>query len=139
MPQESKASLPKAKIEFEEDFFRQVKGHIEPRHYVECGKCGAVEVDALAFAHMLYDTPDADLDDLAFDYLQMNKLVHEPTEEDYKKWLNYEEWLKFEAANEHRFFIAEDYGEGTCIKYDKVILFCDPDCDCFGKDKVERI
>ena len=125
-----------AKMGFEElDFFDRVKEHINPKHYVECGLCGAIEVETMPFAHLLYDATDEDLNDLSFECLR--KLLDEPTEEDYKKWRNYDEWLKFEAANNHRFFIAEDYGEGTCVKYDKLILFCDPACDCFGKDKIK--
>jgi hypothetical protein len=116
----------------DQPFFDLVKRHINPQHYVECGLCGAIEVEGRELVQMLSHSVDDELTDLILTCL--DKLL-EPPPADFGR-LSYDDWLKWEAVNAHRLFIDDDYDEGTCIKYDKVVLYYDTVCDCFHKEKI---
>lgn len=136
--------MKKVKIAFEKSFFKQVKGRIDPRHYVECGRCGAAEVDGRELIRAIYEIalrqmPDYESDDDASDIVWecLARLTEAPPNE-FPDWTAFERW---ESENAHRIcrFLDDVYGQDTCAKYDKVILFFDSGCDCFRKDKVESI
>lgn len=119
-------------------FFNAVKASLNPQHYVECGNCGAIEVDTKVLVRALHtsftysNNTDGDFIELARELL--NDLIEAPPEE----FDSYEELQKWEYANERRIcrFLLDDYGEDTCTKHDEVLLFYDSTCGCFGKNKI---
>ena len=54
---------------------------------------------------------------------------------------SFEEFEKWKAANErpvYNFLDTDDYISEMYGSYDELVIFYDPTCDCFGKDKIKK-
>lgn len=119
--------------------FAPIKAVINPQHYVECGQCGAIKVDAMELARALTvgniqtDFPDGcSLDDAIADLLR-GITADSPVE------LNDEAFAKWYDENEKRICKFNDPDEcGEYVKYSEVVLCADP-CDCFHQATIPSI
>ncbi len=126
--------MMKAKAEVVDKYlFEKVIAALMPVHFVQCGLCKAITVDAKELAraldslHDYCDNADGDFSDFASEFLSE---IIESAPEEFEKW---------ELANERRayhFLDSNNYGHEMYGKYDEVVIFNDPACDCFNKDKI---
>jgi hypothetical protein len=132
----AKAEITNKKI------FNKIKAALDQNSYVECGLCGAIRVEAIEVARVVNslidrseNAADDDLNDL---YYKILGAIIESVPEEIN---NSEEYQKWEASNDrpaYHFlddcgYISEMYGS-----YDKLVVFCNPACECFGKSKIEE-
>ena len=121
--------------------FKKVKASINRMHYMECGICGAIRVEANELSRILYsfidhgeNTSDT-LTDFCSDFL--GHIIESALEE----FESFEEFEKWKAANErpvYNFLDTDDYISEMYGSYDELVIFYDPTCDCFGKDKIKK-
>jgi di/tripeptidase len=121
--------------------FKKVKASINRMDYVECGLCGAIRVEAKELARVVNSFIDKsknaneELNDF-WSYFLMSITESAPLELE-----SFEEFKKWEAADErpvYHFLDADDYSSETYGSYDEIVIFYDPTCDCFGKDKIKK-
>lgn len=105
-----------AKIEFpSKKYFKKLKESIGEINYIECGLCGAIRIDMKDLAPILesliseYEDDNKYFMDLCSDMLSK---ITEPEFYDYENEENY-------------------------AFLDEVIIFCDVNCNCFGKQKIK--
>lgn len=119
--------------------FEKVKASINLLHYVECGLCGAIRVDAIEVASILHsfidygENEDDKLNDFCSDFIGQ---IIEPAPDEFDSFEAYEKW---EAANEkgaYHFLDDDGYESEMYGRYDELIIFYDSNCDCFGKVKI---
>lgn len=132
--------MMKAKAEVVDKYlFEKVIAAIMPVHFVQCGLCKAITVDAKELAraldslHDYCDNADGDFSDFASEFL--SEIIESAPEE----FGSFEEFEKWEVANERRayhFLDTNNYGYEIYGKYDEVVIFNDPACHCFNKDKI---
>ena len=130
-----------AKLEIaDKRIFEKVKSSINRMTYVKCALCGAIRVEADELARVVHSLIDKsenaneELNDLWSGFL-MRITESAPAELE-----SFEEFKKWEAANErpvYHFLDADDYSSATYGSYDEIVIFYDPTCDCFGKDKIK--
>lgn len=138
-PDENTPEHATAKVRIaEERLFEKVTAYVKAVDYVKCGLCGAVKVDAKEVARILYSLKD--YRDDAYEELNeaISELLGEIIEYIPDEFTSAEEWEKWESANKHRIYpFLDDYGDMVMGKYDELVIFHDPVCNCFSKDTIK--
>jgi hypothetical protein len=102
-----------------------IKKGLSSHGYAECGKCGALKVDAMPLAKFLHSRNDISLSegDDASDIL--SKMT-----EDGPAWDTDLDWDKWNKENRHRLcgFIESD--REIYVASPEVVLYCDKECAC---------
>ena len=134
--------IAKAKI-VDDHLFEKVKARIKPFHYVECGLCRSIKVDAkelaIAFDSLIDYSDNADEELTEFASVFLGKII-EPARPVPGEFWSSEEFQKWESANGHRayhFLDPDNYEYEMYGKYDELVIFHDPVCNCFSKDKIK--
>lgn len=141
------STMIKAAFDHEDDL-ALIKAKLKPQNYIECGRCGAIKVDAMELARVVAtvdfdrEYTDQDISDGRWDMAEVASWLFDgitakcPVEliklnsEDFEKWYSENEGkiCKFNDPDE-----CEDY-----VKYSEVVLYTNP-CDCFHQAKIPSI
>src|SRR5664280_1178522 len=121
--------------------FKKVKESINRVHCVECGLCGAIRVEVHEMARVIHSFIDhsENADDELNDFCE--SLLGQIIESAPAEFKSFEEFEKWEAANErpaYHFLDDDGYESKMYGSYDELVIFYDPTCDCFGKDKIKN-
>lgn len=121
------------------DLFKKIKVSINRMSYVECGLCGAIRVEARELA-LIMDSFMKYYNDRSVDLKEYcSNILYSIIESEPLNFENYEEYGKWESSNEIRYYPFLD-NAGYDSKYyglfEEIIVFSDPACECFDKDKI---
>ena len=121
--------------------FKKLKESINRVHYVECGLCGAIRVEADEMARVVHSFIDhsENADDKLNDFCEgfLGQIIESAPEE----FESVEQFEKWEAANTrpiYQFLATKHYSSAMYGSYDELVIFYDPTCDCFGKEKIKN-
>ena len=132
--------IAKAEIT-DKKIFNKIKESLNRNSYVECGLCGAIRVEAYELARVVHsfivhvEKGNGNLSYLCSDILEQI-IVSAPDDLE-----GYVEFLKSKAANDtwaSHFRDADGYVRQIYGCYDDLVIFDDPSCDCFGKEKIKN-
>jgi hypothetical protein len=116
---------------------KQIKKELIPASYAECGKCGAINVNAKELARAITNTVK---DDDESDYEEIYTILYSIIDINPEAELSFteiREWDKWESENAYRLCpFIDGYDGNVYIAYSEVILYADENCKCF-KDKFE--
>lgn len=129
-------------IELEhKNIIKQIKKELIPASYAECGKCGAIKVDAKELAratnNIVKDDDEGDYGEIStilYSIIEVEPECFGEEEIDLDIWNKWENW---ESENAHRLCpFIDGYDGKVYIAYSEVILYVDETCACF-KDKLD--
>lgn len=116
--------------------FNRIKTSLNLNSYVECGLCGAIRVEAMELARVLHNfCVHKDKSDERFNLFYediLDKLIVRAPD-DLEGYVKYTQWKK-EADRQPYYFLGD--GDNACGFYDDVVVYFDPTCECFSKDKI---
>jgi hypothetical protein len=127
--------IAKAEIT-DKEIFNKFKTSFNRNSFVECGLCGAVRVEANELARVLHsfiahvEKGNERLSYLCSDIMEQI-IVAAPDDLE-----GYLEFLQWKEVNERPVYLFLDTDGKTCGYYDDLVIYCDPVCDCFSKDKI---
>lgn len=131
-----------AKVELsDKQMFNNIKEALNRNSYVECGLCGAVRVEAKELARVLHALVDHDenLDDMTNEHiLDFLWQIIEPEPDEFKSYEEYEKWLTVNEKYAYDFLAEHGYSSRMYGKYEDIVVFGNPACSCFGKDKITK-
>ncbi len=113
-------------------------------HYVECGLCGTIRVEAIELARVFHSSiAHVEKGNEKFRYLCSDILgqIIVSAPDDFDDIEGYEKFEKWKEENERPVYDFLDTCDGTgnvCGSYDDIVLFNDLTCDCFNKDKIKN-
>ena len=107
--------------------FEKIKKSINHMHFMECGLCGAIQVEAIEFARILNSK---DPDDAILSSLIESEPIYFENSEEYEKWKNSYDRPVYDFLDRNDVY----YG-----RYDEIIIFHDPTCNCFNKDRIDKL
>lgn len=115
---------------------KQIKKELVPACYAECGKCGAINVNAKELARAIESiAKDDDEGDCEEIYTILYSIIEVDPESELS-FTDIREWDKWESENAHRLCpFIDGYAGNVYISYSNVILYTDENCKCF-KDKL---
>jgi len=124
------------KVEYRR-IIKQIKKELIPASYAECGKCGAINVNAKELARAIESiAKDDDEGDCEEIYTILYSIIEVDPESELS-FTDIREWDKWESENAHRLCpFVEGYEGNVYIAYANVILYTDENCECFN-DKFE--
>jgi len=124
------------KVEYRR-IIKQIKKELIPASYAECGKCGAINVNAKELARAIESiAKDDDEGDCEEIYTILYSIIEVDPESELS-FTDIREWDKWESENAHRLCpFIDGYDGNVYIAYTNVILYTDENCKCF-KDKFE--
>ena len=116
---------------------KQIKKNLFQASYAECGKCGAININAKELARAINNIvkDDDESDDEEIYTILYSIIDNDPEPE--LSFTDIREWDKWESENAHRLCpFIDGYAGNVYIAYSNVILYTDENCKCF-KDKFE--
>ena len=116
---------------------KQIKKELIQASYAECGKCGAININAKELARAINNIvkDDDESDDEEIYTILYSIIDNDPEPE--LSFTDIREWDKWESENAHRLCpFIDGYAGNVYIAYSNVILYTDENCKCF-KDKFE--
>lgn len=117
--------------------FNKIKASLNRNSYVECGLCGAIRVEADEMARVINSFIDRseNADNESNDFYEsfLGQIIASAPDD----LEGYVEFLKWKDANERPVYYFLDTEGKICGYYDDLVIYCDPVCDCFSKEKIK--
>jgi len=134
-----------AKLEIsDKHFFEEIKKSINCMYYVECGLCGAIQIEAIELARVIhfYINHNEDIDNETYDYYGglLDSIIESApaieafdSYEEYQKCIDSYDRSAYHFLDDDAEYMSQKYGS-----YDEIIIFHDLNCNCFSKDKIDE-